>query len=306
MTSYALSSSSISISMYPENPAPYESVNISLSSYATDLDGASITFIVNGKTGLAGVGEKNFTLTVGAAGSETKVLIKIISQGEGIELNLVIRPSAMVLLWQAMDSYVPPFYKGKAMATADSDIKIVALPEIRNGGALVSPKNMTYSWKFNYDNDQGASGYGKNSYTYNNDYLENTNNVSVVATTIDQKYSATGNLDVGSANPKIVFYKRDLALGTQWQNALGGNHTITGNEILVAEPYFLSPKILWHPSLIWSWAINDSLVETPSIFKNIMPVAPQAGKSGTAKIRLDIENKDKIYETISKAINITF
>ncbi len=66
----------------------------------------------------------------------------------------------MVLLWQADDSYVPPFYKGKAMPSAESSIKVVALPEIRNGSTIVSVQNMTYSWQKDYNKDVNDSGYG--------------------------------------------------------------------------------------------------------------------------------------------------
>jgi len=33
----------------------------------------------------------------------------------------------MVLLWQADDSYVPPFYEGKALPSPNSEIKVVAM-----------------------------------------------------------------------------------------------------------------------------------------------------------------------------------
>ena len=50
----------------------------------------------------------------------------------------------MVLLWQANDSYVPPFYKGKALPGADTKIKIVAMPEIRSGSLLDTLDDETY------------------------------------------------------------------------------------------------------------------------------------------------------------------
>src|SRR3989344_4298282 len=100
---------------------------------------------------------------------------------------------------------------------------------------------MVYDWKQDYRNSPGDSGYGKNSFTYVNDYLENSNNVSVTAYTVDQTFSSSGSLDIGMAEPKILFYKRDAKLGTLFELALRDGHRIEGDEIIQTVPYFISP-----------------------------------------------------------------
>ena len=72
----------------------------------------------------------------------------------------------------------------------DSEVKVVAMPEIRTSSGLVDAKNMTYAWKKDYTNNVDGSGYGKNSFLFINDYLEDSNNISVVVSTVDQKYSS--------------------------------------------------------------------------------------------------------------------
>jgi len=293
----AASSSSILVDIMPENPAPYEDVNIALSSYGSNLDSVLIQWSVDGKNVSSGIGKKSFSLKAPAAGSETLVLA-VISLPEGnVEKRLIIRPSVMVLLWQANDSYVPPFYRGKALATPDSEIKVVAMTD---------SKNMTYAWKKDYSNDQEASGYGKNFFLYTNDYLEGSNNVSVVASTLDQKYSNEASIEVGTTEPKILFYKNDNSLGTTWEKTLTDPYKIQGPEIVEAVPYFISPKELEHPTLIWSWSINDSLVNIQGYKKNLMPLRAESGTSGTSRLRLMIENKYRIFQTASKEISIEF
>jgi hypothetical protein len=151
----------------------------------------------------------------------------------------------MVLLWEATDSYVPPFYRGKALPTPDSQVKVVAMPEIREGSGYVSPQNMTYKWKKDYTNNVDGSGYGKNSFIFINDYLDNSNNISVEASTISQSNSSSANIDIGMTEPKILFYKNDNALGTIWSKTLTDTYKMEGNsEIVEAIPYFISPKEL--------------------------------------------------------------
>jgi hypothetical protein len=185
-------------------------------------------------------------------------------------------------------------------------VKVVAMPEIKNNSNLVDPKNMTYAWKLDYTNNQDASGYGKNYFIYNNDYLEDLNNVSVVVNTIDQQRSAESSINISTTNPKILFYKNDPNLGTIWEQALKDGHKIQGDEIIEASPYFISPEDIRIPTLTWDWFINDYMISVPGFRKNLIPLKVQNGISGTSKIKLDINNIDKIYASTSGEINVEF
>jgi len=305
-TAYAASSSNILVDITPSNPAPHENTVITLSSYAYNLDTVSIKWSMTGKTVSSGIGKKSFSLEAPAAGSETNVIATLSLLDGEMETKITIRPSVMVLLWQANDSYVPPFYRGKALPTPDSEVKIVAIPEIRTSSGLVDSKNMTYAWKKDYTNNVDGSGYGKNSFLFINDYLENSNNISVVASTVDQKYSSAANVNIGMVQPKILFYKNDNDLGTIWHNTLIDSYKIQESEIVEAVPYFISPKTIQHPALVWNWFINDNRVNLTSFKKNLMPLQVEAGTHGTSKLRLEIENRDKIFQTTNKEINIEF
>ena len=300
------SSIDILVNVAPENPAPLENVNITLKSYVNNLDVVSISWSINGKNVSSGIGKKSFSLNAPKAGGETSVIATISLPDGTTDTKIIIRPSAMVLLGEAMDSYVPPFYKGKALPSPDSRVKVVALPEIKSGSNLINPKNLTYVWKKDYTNNQDGSGYGKNTFIYVNDYLENSNNIGVTAGTTDQKFSSTSNIDIGMKEPKIIFYKNDAKLGTIWEQALSDGHKILGDEIIEAAPYFISPKDIRVPTLTWDWFINGQTIDVPSYRKNMIPLQAQAGTSGTSKIRLEINNTDKIFESVVKEINVNF
>src|SRR3989344_8042891 len=158
----AISPSAINVSIAPQNPAPNENVTITLSSFAANLDIVTISWIVNGKTALSGIGIKSFSTTVGGVGTEVRVAAKIMLPDGQIDKNIILRPSVLALLWQANDSYVPPFYKGKALPSSGTEIKVVAMPEIRVGATTANPKTLSYDWKKNYSNSPADSGYGKN------------------------------------------------------------------------------------------------------------------------------------------------
>ncbi|MEI7709252.1 MAG: hypothetical protein WCI76_00890 [bacterium] len=299
-------STGITISLVPENPAPNQNTTVNLNSYVENLDSAKIAWSINGQILASGVGKKSFSTNAPSTGGETSVVATIYLPSGPIQTSITIRPSMMVMLWQADDSYVPPFYKGKALAAADTEIKIIAMPEIRNGSSLLDPINMTYAWKKDYTNNVDGSGYGKNYFVYTSDYLEDSNNVSVTATTLDQTRSANAYIDVGMTEPKILFYKNDPTFGTLLANAFSDTHKITDKELLEAVPYFISPKELRNPILTWNWSINDEPVTLTDFRKNLMPLQVKEGTHGTSKLNLEITNQYKIFQTASKELNIEF
>src|SRR6185436_5900271 len=120
LTVEAASVSSISINLSPQNPAPHENTNITLNSYANNLDTVPITWYVNGTNTAYGIGKKTFSVNAPAAGSQLSVVAHVGLPEGAIDARVVLAPSVMVVLWQANDSYVPPFYRGKAMPVADS------------------------------------------------------------------------------------------------------------------------------------------------------------------------------------------
>jgi len=302
----AYSVGDISTNIVPENPAPNENTTVTLSSYADDLNSVLISWSVGGKTSLSGIGQKSFSVNAPALGKETTVTATISLSDGDVNVVAVVKPSLMTLLWQANDSYVPPFYEGKAMPSPNSEVKVVAMPEIKNGSGFINPSNMTYAWQLDTTNDQGNSGYGKNSFVYTSDYLDSSNNVAVTVSTLDQKYSTDGNINIATVNPKIDFYKNDEKLGTIWEQALSDGYQVTGNEIVQAAPYFISPKDIRIPFLTFTWSINDKQVIVPDYNKNFLPLTLQTGTSGTSKIGLEIDSTNNLSETASKQIIVRF
>lgn len=302
----AVSATDILLTSVPENPNPHEEVSLTLSTYSLNLDSLLITWLVNGKSVLSGVGKKSFSIESGALGVTTQIEVVIGTVNGELRKRLNIKPAVMTLLWQANDAYVPPFYKGKALLTEGSDVKIVAMPEIKSGNGTINPKNLTYSWKKDYTNDPDGSGYGKNSFVFMSDFLEPVSSVSVVASTLDQSASAEASITTSASEPEITFYKKDAVFGVDWNNALEDGHTIDQSMVLVAAPYYISPKEFNYPIWVFRWYIDEEMQEIRNYNKNMMPLTVQEGISGASTLRLDIENTDKLFQTASKSITIGF
>src|SRR3989344_5534974 len=94
----AASSSSILVNIVPPNPAPYENVDITLDSYANNLDTVLIKWSLGGKNVSSGIGKKSFSLKAPAAGSESIVTAIIFLPEDSVEKRMTVRPNLMTLL----------------------------------------------------------------------------------------------------------------------------------------------------------------------------------------------------------------
>ncbi|MFI5206255.1 MAG: hypothetical protein ACHQVK_04930, partial [Candidatus Paceibacterales bacterium] len=113
----AVAPTAISVDIAPLNPSPGEDTTITLGSYTNNLDNILISWFVNGKKVSSVIGEKAFSVKAPSATTTTTVKAVMAFPDGAVEKNINIKSSVTILLYEAMDSYVPPFYRGKAMPT---------------------------------------------------------------------------------------------------------------------------------------------------------------------------------------------
>ncbi|MCA9353469.1 hypothetical protein KC842_01180 [Candidatus Nomurabacteria bacterium] len=300
----------IGIDSVPENPAPGESVTINLTSFSTDLNRANISWQVGGETVLSGYGRKSFSTKAPAAGQTLEIKV-VITTGNGIavERNIFITPQDVDILWEAVDSYTPPFYRGKALPGREAIVRIVAIPHFKNTiGQNINSGDLVYNWKQNYNNMQDYSGYGKNSYTYKNAFLDKEDKISVTITSRDGSVSSQKELTIRPSSSEVVFYKYEPLKGILYNQALGTNTNLTSDEInIVGEPYFISTnyKNISRSSNNISWKINGSSANSSGTRNQITLQKPD-GVSGTSSVEISVTNPNTVFQKISGILNIEF
>ena len=288
------------IDINPKYPRANEEVKASLSSYATDLNKSKISWKLNGQISIEAVGKKDFSFTTAGVGLQTVLEAEIqTSDGSFLNKKIIITPSDIDMLWEATDSYTPPFYKGKALNTSEGMLKIVALTNSRDSAGL------SYNWKLDDTNKPDSSGYKKNYYIFKNSFLDKENTVEVTTSSLAGNNNGQGSITIKLENPKIIFYEKDL-LGVKYEKALGNGFTINpSGKIIVAEPYFFSPKNLSSRDLEFKWSLGDSEIDTPSP-KNELGIKPEKGQSGQSSIKVAISNIKKMFLSSEKEINVNF
>ena len=294
--------SEIGVEIIPRNPEPYETVTINVYSYATDIDKAFISWQSNGGVVLSGVGKKSFTLQAPGPDSVVsfEVVVNPVDQTTSLRKKITINPSDIDLVWESVDGYAPPFYKGKVLPTRGSIIKVVALPNSKTITTGVG--KIVYAWKNNDDTIEEASGYNKNSYMFKNKIFDITNNIEVEASSVSGNYNAQKNIQIPTYNPQLVFYKKSPTDGFLFNTTINNDHVMTEDQsTFFASPYYLATNGK-EGSFVYKWSVNGETISTP-VKKSEITIRPSS-RSGYAEISLVIENLQELFQKITSSFAI--
>lgn len=242
----------------PSSPGPGEIVKISLTSYGFDIDTSLINWYVNDLLKVRGVGRKDFTLSLGGAGEQTKIVVYVQSSGgQKATKTFIFDPSEIELLWEAETSK-PPFYKGKALPSAGATIKALSIPYLVNqSGKRISSSDLIFTWEKNGVLQTSISGKGKNSAKFETSPDDSQLKVRVRVTNTENNLSIFKEIIIDLVTPEITFYEKKPLEGVNYGQVLPTEYSLFDNEITVrAESYFLPLNA--KRSFNYLWFIDQS------------------------------------------------
>jgi hypothetical protein len=294
----------LALTMSPENPRPSETVYLSAQSYSFDIDSAVITWTVDGKTVSSGRGTKRIEVPAGEIGSIKTVTASAATAEGTISQSVEIRPAELILLWET-SSYVPAFYKGKALFAQGGSYKVTAFPVITDrAGRKVDPKNLVYKWSKNGANESDSSGYGKTSFvSVQSGFVQRGDDISVTIEIPGEAFSFSDSVSLFPTDPEVIFYEKNPLYGIWLENALPEVIDLDRDEIAVeAEPYYFSTNSKSR-SLDYAWSLNDE-----SVFnfdnKSTLILRKIDGEVGVSSITLNISSPAYILQGASNSLTI--
>ncbi len=264
--------SDISISAIPSNPQPLEPTILEVKSYSVDLNQANIAWRYNGKIVSSGIGRTRINIIAPEANSAGLITATVSGVGFATSTTaLDIRTAKIDLLWEAADSYTPPFYKGKALFSNGS-----AIP------ARSAPKNISFEWSRNDSVDLSVSGYNKNSITFRNETLKQQERVSVVADS--GLFRGTNSLIITPTKPQIVLYQKQEGFIDYNNGRLSSIATSAPGVTLRFEPYFFSTPQGIDRNLTFEIRNNDNQLYGDKVQNEISLSRPVNGGESTIQV----------------------
>lgn len=295
----------VTFSVIPEFPKPNQTVYISAQSYSTDLDKAVFKWRVDGKAYAEGVGLREISVKTGKTGTLTAVTVEVSTADFGVIRNdLAFRPADVTLLWQS-DTYVPPFYEGKALHSFNGSFKVTAIPEFFDAtGKRISPKDLVYTWKKNGQVQGDASGFGKDSFVGSQtSYLREGEEISVEVSSPKESLAGTASVTLAPRVPEIVFYENSPLYGAVYEKALSGSFDLLSEEItLQAEPFYVSVTDRRGGFLSFDWKMNGA--DVPAFKDKSEIVLRKSGTGGQSAISLVVQHRARLLQGARSALTI--
>lgn len=281
--------SSLSISLSPQYPAPGQTVALTAQSATLDLANSALTWTVNGTVVARGTGVVQASVVAGGLGSRTQIALAAATP-EGIDASAsaTIAPTSIDLLYDA-DSYVPPFYRGRALPSPGSSLIVEARPQfVRTNGGAVSRGDITYTWKRDNQVLTDLSGQGKYAIAIPAPVPYGSYTVSVEAHTTDGSLAGLASVRVRAADPLVELYVDDPLFGIRYRDALDDAATIADPETsFIAIPYFVTAAAANAPALEYQWRINGVPVAADTANPNALTIqAAAAGTTATVQLAL--------------------
>lgn len=288
----------VNLDVSPLNPEPYERVNLQLSSYATDLNRATITWQNQSGVVLSGIGKTSYSF-VAPGPNETIRFNVSISPSEGGFVTKVIHitPSDIDVFWESENGHVPPFYKGKSLPITNGSVKVVAIPNIQKD------RGFSFVWKNGDKVETDKSGYNKSSFIFKNSMFDESNIITVTASSVDGDYVGQKSIEIVMFDPEIIFYEKNPSLGIDYNNALFKEIKTPSELTIVSEPYYF-PLEEDPYRFMYKWRINDKIVDTPEK-KEEITIRPTA-KSGYATISLEISRLNEMFQKAFTELILNF
>lgn len=301
--SYTLSRE-LDVEVIPNYPKPNDWVFIEIALYTDNLDSADITWLKDGREVVSGKGLKEFSFRTGNIGEQTDIEIRIeLLNGSSFSKKMTFNPADVDLTWEA-NSYVPPFYKGKALHPKQGLIKIVAMPEFVKNGKRTPPEDLIYEWSNDVSVYKNQSGYGKYAVVLNGSLLGKQEKIRVLVTDPVNNLVAESFLDISPVKPEIVFYENNPFYGYIFDQALSGRFNMKSPEVqIVSSPFYFTKEDL---DLIKNtWLLNGNNAPELSGSKTVVFRKPEE-KSGQSSIFLRMENENRILQQAEKTLVVSF
>lgn len=294
----------ISVKLDATYPRPNQTITARVESYATNLNKAQISWAINGKLIEKGIGMTSFSFKTAALGKDQKLTVLVEKiEGGTFTQDYRIATSEVDMYYEAQ-TYVPPFFRGKARFSNQSAITVYATPRgIGADGKLIPVENYTYKWSVDDKVFQSLSGYGKNSFTYTDSILSEPAKISVAISSRDSTVSGSGQIVVRPAEPKIMFYEENPIYGTIFESAVSGTRDLNREEITFrAVPFFFSKDVLKH---VYDWKMNGVSIAGLGN-SNTVAFRQQEGVTGESNISVEVKNSDKMFQKTKNNFSLMF
>lgn len=287
----------------PATPSAGETVHFTVEGPVYDLPKDVITWTINGKSAGSGTGLTKIDANVNAKGDPITVTVNVMDSLWGAASNaLTLIPLQLDILYDA-PTYVPPFYRGRALPSAGGIVRLQAIARFIQNGKLISNSSIRYTWSRNGTVLGNISGLGKSDVNIDTSTLYGANTISVKAVAGDESLSANASVTIADSSPVLALYEDHPLFGVTYFNGLSSNISAGSEMTVAAIPYFATVASLNDPSLEYDWLLNNVAVTSSSTKRNEITIDAD---HDTARVHLEVTSTRNFFMSAASDWKFSF
>jgi hypothetical protein len=289
----------------PRAIRPNTPVEVRIVSYRVNMTLSHITWTVNGETVASGTGTQIVMVTPGGIGTETDIVVSVTTpDGREYIQTTTLYPADVLLVWEAQ-TYVPPFYRGRRLQSAGSDITIVAYPFFETSAGRMNPDLLVYNWRVNGKRENAQSGVGRRYLVVKPGDIPRPHEIILEISTQDKTRYSNKELIVPLIDPVLRFYEDDPVLGIRYGHSLNSLEIVTGEATVAVEPYFFSTRSPQDSALEIVWSIGGEKVSSEFDSESIT-LRPTGEGKGKTQVQATIKHIEHSFQRASMSFPVTF
>lgn len=290
----------VQLLLTPEFPSPEGSVEVSLSDYTVDTVGATVSWYVDGVLRKEFTNERSIKIQAGKLGTTVPVRVMLSRSGApSLSASVDVVPSQVDLIIEA-DTYVPDFYRGRALPSPESSARAIA---VVHDGSGASASSYTYTWEDDGSVLFGGPVKGKQAI----DFTVSRFRGKTLGVTVTNSAGVTvgeRTIEVPQTEPRLLFYEYSPLRGLL-ERAVTGPLPLISEEVTVyGEPYFFHTGVA-RGDAEFSWRIDGSPVNVMGGEPNAVTLR-QVGAGGGAEVNLRVVSTKRIPQVVDGSFRTFF
>jgi|GEM_PF-704678 len=294
----------------PASIKPGDRVTISIQDYGNPTDSLFINWYVDGVLFSSGIGIKSIAFNAGPVGTVSTVYAEVTKKSGSVERTapVVIGPSYIDILWEAVDAQVPPFYKGKALPSWDTIIKTFAIPEVYSAENQQTPRSsFVYTWEKNGRATDLSlqSGYGKDSVYALADFARKQHRIGVEISHSSLGLTSSGSVSIKLHDPETLLYEKHPLQGIIFERTLPlqvSQPRSSGSLRVVAYPFGMDARN--RRDVVFSWKLNGRTLNNTGTMRNGEIPLVSSEQGGISSIQVEVTNETKPLQSTKGSLNI--
>ena len=277
----------------PSSPSPGQQVTITTQTTSFDPQRTHYTWTVDGepRPDLSGLGKNSFVFTAARVGSSKHISVQAEPLNDPVvTAALTVYITDVAMTWTA-NTYIPKWYKGKALPIPNAMVRVAAIPTFIIEGVTIPADKLIYTWENN--GERVLKGVGKQILEFKEP--EQSWDAPTIVLTIEdierrvQKEART--MIVGRSVQAVIYQSFPLG-GVEFRRGTSAFLPVSPGIIDVQiEPFFFDTRS--RHDLSYEWSVQGNMV--PGSPKNpfLLTLDAQQQSLSNIPIYATIQHKGK-------------